>query len=137
MEATIRTSWTGNLKRAGLWNTSACLVWTVALLVVFARTLFSHRGTCFGTYNQAGLHWIHGESVYTHWMGFVYSPLVAVFFAPFSCLPSALGSILWQLLNAAVLLGGLAAILRANIFPGIQPRNFGVSSSSFGAPGPR
>ncbi len=128
MAATIRSSWTENLKTAGFWNTGACIVWTVALLVVFVRTLLlSHRGTSFGTYNLAGLHWIHGESVYTQWMGFVYSPAVAVFFAPFTCFPFALGSILWLLLNAAVLLGGLAAVLRADLFPGINQRNFGIS----------
>ena len=76
MEATIRPSTTENLKAAGFWNTSACIVWTAALLVVIVRTLLlSHRGTSFGTYNLAGLHWIHGENVYTQWMGFVYSPI--------------------------------------------------------------
>jgi hypothetical protein len=128
MEATIRPSTTETLKTAGFWNTSACIVWTAALVVVIARTLLlSHRGTSFGTYHLAGLHWIHSENVYTQWMGFVYSPTVAAFFAAFTCVPFALGNILWQLLNAAALLGGLTAVLTVNLFPGINQRNFGLS----------
>jgi hypothetical protein len=128
MEATTRPSATEILRGAGFWNISACVVWTAALLVVIARTLFlSHRGNSFGTYDLAGLHWIHGEAVYTQWMGFVYSPTVAVLFAAFAFLPVALGTILWQLLNAAVLLGGLTAVLQVNLFPGINQRSFGIS----------
>jgi Glycosyltransferase family 87 len=128
MEATIRPSPTESLKTAGFWNTSACVVWTAALLVVIVRTLLlSHRGTSFGTYNLAGLHWIHGENVYSQWMGFVYSPTVAAFFAAFAYLPLTLGSIFWQLLNAAALLGGLTAVLKVDLFPGIDQRNFGIS----------
>jgi hypothetical protein len=113
---------------AGFWNTSACIVWTAALLVVVVRTLLlAHRGTSFGTYNLAGLHWIHGENVYTQWMGFVYSPIAAAFFAGFAFVPFAFGSIVWQLLNGAVLLGGLTAVLMLNLFPGINQRNFGMS----------
>jgi hypothetical protein len=128
METTIRPSTAETSKTAGFWNTSACIVWMAALMVIVARTwLLSHRGTSFGTYNLAGLHWIHGENIYTQWMGFVYSPTVAAFFAAFAFVPFALGSILWQLLNGAVLLGGLTAVLMVNLFPGINQRNFGIS----------
>jgi hypothetical protein len=128
METTIRPSTAETSKTAGFWNTSACIVWTAALLVVIVRTLLlTHRGTSFGTYNLAGLHWIHGENVYSQWMGFVYSPVVAAFFAAFAFVPFALGSVLWQLLNGAVLLGGLTAILMVKLFPGINQRNFGIS----------
>jgi hypothetical protein len=128
METTIRPSTAETSKTAGFWNTSACIVWMAALMVIVARTLLlSHRGTSFGTYNLAGLHWIHGENIYTQWMGFVYSPIVAAFFAAFAFVPFALASILWQLLNGAVLLGGLTAVLMVNLFPGINQRNFGIS----------
>src|SRR5260370_13443676 len=126
MEATIRPS--EILKTAGFWNTSGCIVWTAALLVVIVGTLLlSHRGTSFGTYNLAGLHWIHGENVYTQWMGFVYSPTVAAFFAAFACVPFPLGSILWQLLNAAVLVGGVKAAFNVNLFPCFNPTKFGIT----------
>lgn len=128
MEATIRPSSTESSKTAVFWNTCAWIAWTAALLVIVVRTfLLSHRGNSFGTYNLAGLHWLHGENVYTQWMGFVYSPIVAAFFAAFACIPFGLADILWQLLNAAVLLGGLTAVLKVNLFPGINQKNFGIN----------
>jgi hypothetical protein len=128
MEAAIRPSSTENLKTTGFWNTGAWIVWTAAMLVVIVRTLLlSHRGNSFGIYNLAGLHWIHSEEVYTQWMGFVYSPIVAAFFAAFAFFPLGLGNILWQFLNAAALLGGLTAVLKVNLFPGIDQRNFGIN----------
>jgi hypothetical protein len=127
MEATIRPSTTGIAKRLGFWNASAWVVWTVALVVVNARAvLLSYRGTSFGTYNVAGTHWVHGENVYSQWMGFVYSPTTAAFFAAFAYLPFILGNILWQILDGVVLLGGLVAVLRVNLFPGISQKNFGI-----------
>jgi hypothetical protein len=45
--------------------------------------------------------------------------LVAALFAPFAYLPSACGVVLWQLLNAVALLGGLAALLQT-IFPTVR-----------------
>ena len=67
-----------------------------------------------------------GENIYSQWMGFVYSPVVAAFFAPFAWLPVSLANILWRILNAALLLGGLAAVLKTNLFAGIKERNFGI-----------
>jgi hypothetical protein len=127
MEATIRPS--DILKKTGFWNAIAWAVWTAAVLILTIRPLLmSQRGTSFDTYNVAGLHWIHGEKVYNHtqWIGFVYSPIVAVFFAPFAFLPVALANIFWRLLNAGVLLGGLAALLKTNLFAGIKQRNVGI-----------
>ncbi len=59
-------------------------------------------------------------------MGFVYSPVVAAFFAAFACIPAPLANILWQLLNAAVLLGGLDGGFKGKSFPGINQSNFGI-----------
>jgi hypothetical protein len=127
MEATIRPS--DIFKKTGFWNATAWAVWTAAVLILTIRPLLmSQRGTSFDTYNVAGLHWIHGENVYAHtqWIGFVYSPVVAVFFAPFASLPVALANIFWRVLNAGALLGGLAALLKTNLFAGIKQRNFGI-----------
>jgi Glycosyltransferase family 87 len=110
-----------------IWNTCACILWLAVLVVLILRPLMlSHRGTSFDTYQLAGSHWLEGEKVYTQWMGFVYSPVVAAFFAPFAWMPAVLGNILWRMLNAALLLGGLAAILKANLFSGIKESNFGI-----------
>jgi hypothetical protein len=60
-------------------------------------------------------------------MGFVYSPPVAAFFAPFAFLPIAIANIIWRLVNAAALLGGFAAILRANLFSSIKRHRAGIA----------
>jgi hypothetical protein len=127
MEAAIRRSMSEILDKHRIWNKCAWIVWTAALVILILRPLLlSHRGTSYDTYQFAGSHWLQGENIYSHWMGFVYSPVVAAFFAPFAYLPSPLANILWRILNAAFLLGGLAAILKTNLFPGIKQSNFGL-----------
>jgi hypothetical protein len=127
MEAAIRRSTSEILNKQRIWNKCAWMVWTAALVVLILRPLLlSHRGTSYDTYQFAGSHWLHGENIYSHWMGFVYSPVVAAFFAPFAYLPAPLANILWRILNAALLLGGLAAILKTNLFAGIKKSNFGI-----------
>jgi Glycosyltransferase family 87 len=127
MATTIRRAPSAILDKRQLWTRSAWVIWTAVLVVMVLRPLVaSYRGTSFDTYHLAGLHWIRGESVYSQWMGFVYSPVVAVFFAPFAYLPGALANILWRTLNAGLLLGGLAALLKSNLFAGIKERNYGL-----------
>jgi len=110
-----------------LWNICGGIVWGVVLVVLIVRPiLLSHRGTSFDTYHLAGSHWLHGENIYSQWMGFVYSPVVAAFFAPFAWIPALPANILWRILNAAFLLGGLAAVLRTKLFGGIKERSFGL-----------
>jgi glycosyl transferase family 87 len=127
METTVRPSMGETADRCGILNKTAWIVWAAALVVLIIRPLLlSHRGTSFDTYSLAWTHWIHGENLYSQWMGFVYSPVVAFFFAPFACIPTPMANVLWRLLNAALLLGGLAAILKTNLFAGIKRRNFGI-----------
>ena len=127
MDAAIRRSAGAILDKGRLWNTCAWIVWTAVLVVLSLRPfLLSHRGTSFDTYQLAGSHWIHGENVYTQWMGFVYSPVVAAFFAPFAWIPVSVANVLWRVLNTALLLGGLAAILKTNLFAGIKGKNYGI-----------
>jgi hypothetical protein len=127
MGTTIRSAASAILDRRHLWTRSAWAIWTAVLVIMVLRPLVaSYRGTSFDTYQLAGSHWIRGENVYSQWMGFVYSPVVAMFFAPLAYLPSPLANILWRTLNAALLLGGLAAVLKSNLFAGIQERNNGL-----------
>jgi hypothetical protein len=127
MAATIRHTAREILVKRHLWTRSACIIWTAILVVMVLRPLVaSYRGTSFDTYHLAGLHWLHGESVYSQWMGFVYSPVVAMFFAPFAYLPGPLANILWRILNAVFLLGGLAAVLKSNLFAGIKEQKDGL-----------
>jgi hypothetical protein len=115
-------------KSTSFWKPVALAVWGIALIILVARPLLlSQRGTSFDTYNLAGSHWLRGEGVYTHWMGFVYSPFVAAFFAPFSFFPTAIANIIWRLINAAVLLGGLAAIFRVDLFTRIKRDRIGIA----------
>jgi hypothetical protein len=125
---TIQPSSTNASKKTIFWNIAAWIVWTIALIVLVARPLLlSQRGTSFDTYNFAGSHWLRGETVYSQWMGFVYSPLVAAFFAPFAFLPIPLANIIWRLINAAALLGGMFALLRTNLFSRVGCRRAGLA----------
>ncbi|MBV8378821.1 MAG: DUF2029 domain-containing protein, partial [Verrucomicrobia bacterium] len=122
----------GNLARkisekGGIWNRCAFLGWGAVLTVLTLRPiLVSHRGTSFDTYYLAGSHWLNGESIYSHWMGFVYSPVVAAFFAPFAWMSPISANILWRLLNSGFLLGGMAAVLKTKLFAGIKQSSFGL-----------
>jgi alpha-1,2-mannosyltransferase len=108
------------------WNIAAGAVWAVALLILTIRSAGGyHHAIAFTNFRLAGLQWTLGEDLYTNWRGFVYSPLVAAFFAPFAYLPSSVGIVLWQLLNAVALLGGLAALLQT-IFPDPVRRYAGI-----------
>jgi hypothetical protein len=83
-----------------------------------------HRVYAFNDYTQAGAHWIHGEYLYGNWRGFIYSPIIAVLFAPLSILPPAFSYLLWLLLNVLVFLTGLATLLESNIVPGLKRESF-------------
>jgi alpha-1,2-mannosyltransferase len=112
--------------RLRFWNFVACMGWTAALLALLVRSAggYFHR-IAFVHFRLAGLQWTRGEDLYTNWRGFVYSPTVAAFFAPFAYLPPSVGIVLWQLLNAAALLGGLVALLQT-ISPGDVRRHVGI-----------
>jgi hypothetical protein len=102
------------------WRRLAVVLWIVLILVVCIRGAWQqHTHSLYLTFKTAGSHWLAGTSLY-HWAEleqglepYRYSPLVAVMLAPFDRLPDSVGSVLWRLLNAGVLLGGLAAWLRS------------------------
>lgn len=126
MDAAIQHS-SGFLDKRRIWNMCGWIVWAAVLVVLSLRPfLLAHRGTSFDTYQLAGSHWLHGENIYTQWMGFVYSPVVAAFFAPLAWIPVSVANVLWRVLNTAFLLGGLAAILKSNLFDGIKEKNYGI-----------
>jgi glycosyl transferase family 87 len=99
-----------------IWSIVAYIAWTVVLLILIIRSAGGyHRPIAFVHFREAGLHWVQGEYLYGNRRGFIYSPLAAALFAPLAYMPPAVGIVLWQLTNAAALLGGLAAVLR--MFP--------------------
>jgi hypothetical protein len=117
----------GWLKSLGAWNIGALVVWIIVFLGLAMRTLANpHRATAFTVYRLAGTHWLGAQHLYGDWRGFVYSPLAAVFFAPFGLLPPGWGNLYWTWLNAAIFLLGVYALLSSNIYPGIKPRYHGI-----------
>jgi Glycosyltransferase family 87 len=99
-----------------LLNVGVAGLWAAVLLGIWIRVgLFSHSHDVFGTYADAGRKWTASQPLYSYTRGFVYSPLVAAFFAPFSWLPNSLGSVLWRLLNAALFVGAIFWWLKSEI----------------------
>src|ERR1700730_165776 len=99
-----------------LLNVVVIGLWTAVLLGIWIRIgFFSHSHDVFATYADAGRRWTAAQPLYTYTRGFVYSPLVAAFFAPFSWLPISLGSVLWRLLTAAIFVGAIFWWLHAAI----------------------
>jgi hypothetical protein len=99
-----------------LLNVGVAGLWAAVLLGILIRVgLFSHSHDVFGTYADAGRKWTASQPLYSYTRGFVYSPLVAAFFAPFSWLPISLGSVLWRLLNAALFVGAIFWWLKSEI----------------------
>ena len=122
---TIR--FTDIFKKPAFWTVTAWISWALALFVLVVRFCAGfHRAYAFDDYISAGLHWIHGEYLYANWRGFIYSPLTAVFFAPFASLPRGVAYALWLLLSAGALLGGLTALLKTTFFPVISRAYSGI-----------
>ncbi len=97
----------------------AIALWSIALLVICVRLIVKPDHNIFGTYMRAGAAWVQGGHIYSvdQGRGFVYSPLIAAFFAPFSTLPVAIANMLWRLLNAGVFVGAVWRWLEAGIQP--------------------
>jgi Glycosyltransferase family 87 len=103
-------------QRLRLLNVVVIGVWAAVLLGIWIRIgLFAHSHDVFGTYADAGRKWTESQPLYTYTRGFVYSPLVAAFFAPFSWLPISVGSVLWRLLNAAIFVWAIFWWLKSEI----------------------
>jgi Glycosyltransferase family 87 len=121
------TALRGRLNSLGIWNIAALAVWLVIFLGLAVRTLANpSRATAFTVYRLAGSHWLSAQHLYGDWRGFVYSPIAAVFFAPFGYLPPGWGNLCWTWLNAGLFLLGVAAVLASGIYPGIKPRHRGI-----------
>jgi hypothetical protein len=117
------------LNKSRFWIIAARIVWLLALtgLVVRFACGGSHRPYAFNDYMLSGWHWMHAEYLYGNWRGFVYSPVTASFFVPFSCLPRTLSYSLWLMVNAGALLGGLAALFKTNLLPGFNQKCVGIT----------
>src|SRR4029078_9975421 len=96
------------------------------VLVFVVRGGGLHHSNAFNDCLLSGKHWLASEPLYSGKRGFVYSPLVAAFFAPFSVLPVAAASILWRLLSAFIFVAAVCKWLKSALHRDISIRHFGV-----------
>jgi Glycosyltransferase family 87 len=93
-------------------------LWAFVVLILLVRGMFWNSShTVVQTYLGAGRHWLAGEPLYKGGRGYVYSPLVAAFFAPLAQLPLWLSMGLWLFVSMAAYIGSVAWALRARLFP--------------------
>src|SRR5262245_14988185 len=88
----------GRLAALGRWEKIASFLWIGGFLVIAGRVVVSSRDhSLYPIFAGAGQNWLAGADLYESLANpYRYSPLVAVFFAPFSLLPEALGNVLWR-----------------------------------------
>jgi Glycosyltransferase family 87 len=126
-EARTTAALRGRFSRLGMWNIAALAVWLVIFLGLAVRILANpNRATAFTVYRLAGFHWLNAQHLYEDWRGFVYSPIAAVFFAPFGLVAPGWGNLFWTWLNTGLFLSGVAAIVASGICPSIRPKYYGV-----------
>ncbi len=114
--------------RPPLWTIAASLLWAAVLIALLLRAgLHPQRITSLATYLTGGSAWVASQPLYTNWRGFLYPPVVALFFSLLTHLPLALAAVLWRLLTAGVFLLGLGALLRSGVFHRIPPASRGLA----------
>jgi hypothetical protein len=110
---------TRTLRESDLWVRWAAVLWAALVVSVCARgALQPHKRNLYFTWWTAAGDWVQGADLYRPYFAppldqFRYSPPVAALLAPWHWLPEGVGNVLWRLLNAGALLGGLAWWLRA------------------------
>src|SRR5690242_3753430 len=83
---------------AAQWERIALVVWTVAVCAVVVRAILApHQNTVFTVFREAGASWLHGANLYSYVGKYLYSPLVAAFFALFAWMPESIGGGVWRL----------------------------------------
>lgn len=93
-------------------------LWAIAVAVIFVKTILKPGSqTVFPIFYTAGGRWLRGENLYSGGNDYLYSPLIAAFFAPFSILPMWLANLAWRTLNVAAFLGSVGLWLRHGIHP--------------------
>jgi len=107
------------LDRLNRWRTLALLAWGITLLV-FVIMFFAkpERVTGFAPYLRGAHNWLEGDAMYSFQpnKGFVYSPLIAVFFSSLTWVSVPVANILWRLMSAGILLVGIGSVLKIGPF---------------------
>jgi hypothetical protein len=100
------------------WVRLAVGVWLLVLLAVCVRSAVQPRKrSLYPTWSGVGADWLAGRDSYRKQLlpgqeGYRYCPPVTAMLVPLYWSPERIGNVLWRLLNAGVLLGGLAWWLR-------------------------
>jgi hypothetical protein len=92
---------------------AALALWVVPMLVVSVAVAWNpeHR-TVTASCHQATASWWSGQDIYVGPSGMNYLPHFAVLYTPFHLLPRRVGEVLWRLVAAASLAGGLWQLAR-------------------------
>ena len=99
-----------------LQNAVVVALWLAVIIGICIRIgLVVRDHDVFATYSDAGRKWLASQPLYSYTRGFVYSPLIAALFAPFSLLPEWLGAIVWRLLSTFVFVAGIFYWLREEL----------------------
>ena len=114
-------------------NLVAIASWSIAILAILVHVVYTIRiGSVFWTYQNAGGDWLGGHDLYRYrdfaldQGAFVYSPLVAALFAPFSVLSGPLSNVVWRLLNVAVFLVAISWWLKIRLHRQISESQYGM-----------
>jgi hypothetical protein len=106
------------------WLRLAVTAWVLVLLVVCVRTVVQPRQhSTYPIFARAARQWLAGEDLYYKSRprhgdldDFRYSPVTAALVTPFTLVDERVAGVVWRLLGAAVLVGGLLWCCRA-VFP--------------------
>ena len=91
-------------------------LWAAVVAVIFIRTILKPGSqTVFPVFYTAGGRWLRAENLYSGGNDYLYSPLIAAFFAPLSLVPISLANLAWRTLNIAMYLGAAGLWLRHGI----------------------
>ncbi|MEQ1850891.1 MAG: glycosyltransferase family 87 protein [Chthoniobacteraceae bacterium] len=89
------------------------VLWVVVITILLVRSILKPgSGTVFPIFYTAGGRWLQAENLYQGGTDYLYSPLIAAFFAPFSLLPMWAANLAWRALNIALYLGAVRLWLR-------------------------
>jgi hypothetical protein len=107
------------------WNQATALAWALtAVGILYGVFKEPYRKANFGCYLLAGNQWIHGKPLYLEdWGGFIYSPIIAAFFSPFTLVSVPAANVIWRILSITVLLASVAYVLVKGPFRAVAARH--------------
>ncbi|MGA3169692.1 MAG: glycosyltransferase family 87 protein [Chthoniobacteraceae bacterium] len=111
----------------------AIVSWSIVILAILVHAAHSPRaGSLFWTYQNAGRDWLQGQDLYRYrgfaldQGSFIYSPLAAALFVPFSILGDSLSNVFWRVLCLSAFLGSVWWWLRNRLHHRISASQYGA-----------